>query len=186
MLLAVVHANGMYQAHLDEHDPIKTYDPEWKQEPYHERLADEVDRQLSLGNKVLYLAYWNNAHLTDVFEDDAMRKRAFDGDPLLKVLGSTAQHPHFEALPTASGNNAEMFGHNAWTEHSWRKRLVELTHEERGAYFVGAYTSACVAQVAEYARSRTDLPIYIDPSLSVDTHGEGYVPIWSPITFDQV
>lgn len=175
MLLTVVHANGIYHAHLGEHEPLKTYDDSWEQDNYHERLAETVGEHLGKGSPVIYLPYWNNAHLTDIFTSKKAQERAFNTDPLLIKLGDVANEALFELYPTTAGRSAELFGHDQVNEAAWRRRLIELAAQEQQTFFVGAYTRACVADVAEMVLSRTGLDVFIDPDLSVDIQGEGYV-----------
>ena len=175
MLLAVVYANGTYHAHLGEHDPLSTYDASWEQLGYHDKLAKSIEEHLGTDQPVVYLPYWNNAHLTDIFTNEGKQKRAFETDPLLGALGEVASSPLFEVFPTAAGRNPKLSGHDYATEEAWRTRLLELTRQEEGGCFVGAYTRACVADIAGMVLTNTGAEVFIDPALSVDIFGKGYV-----------
>jgi len=172
MLLAVVHANGTYHAHKGENEPIITEDELWSPENgYWKSLARVMIRHLDGGNPVLYLPQWNNSHLTDIFTNPAKKQAALDADPLLQMLGSAVNEVVIR--PTATGSNAMTFGHDSLTENLWRDTLLQLSKEEKVAYFVGAYTSSSVSSIALLVSKVAEA--YIDPALSVDIRGEGVV-----------
>jgi hypothetical protein len=174
MLLSVIHANGTYDAHLESHDPLSTFDEDWDQSQYHNRLAGAITKHISSSQPVLYIPYWNNSHLTDVFTNPNARERALMTDPLMKKLGHITSNLNFFVFPMAAGRSTIHAGHHAETEKAWFAKLKELVLQEGEACFVGAYTRACVADIANIALKNTGLPITIDPTLSVDVYGEGY------------
>ena len=170
MLLAVVHANGTHHAHLGVNEPIRIDDGTWNPEPYWDRLADTMARRINLGDDVVYIPYVNNSHKTDIFTNPDTMRRALSNDPILQRLGNYAGR--LVVAPGATGLDPKLFGHDYATERKWRMSLQEFGAINHFACFVGAYTTACVAETAlNLARV---IPTSIDPDLSVDIRGEGY------------